>query len=50
MGYQSQEFDDESGDLISSDEEDDDFDDVVYDEEDAESEVEAVGFDGDEEF
>ncbi len=39
MGYQSQEFDDESGELISSDEEDD-YDDA-YEEEDAE----AAGFD-----
>ena len=47
MGYQSQEFDDESGELISSDEDDDDedeeFDDPAYD-------AEAEEFDGSDEY
>ena len=41
MGYQAQEFDDDSGELISAD--DDGFDDEEFDSEDAE-------FEGDEDF
>ena len=41
MGYQAQEFDDESGELVSSD--DDDFDDDNFD-------ADAEDFEGDEEF
>ena len=41
MGYQAQEFDDESGELVSSD--DDDFDDDNFD-------ADAEYFEGDEEF
>ena len=43
MGYQAQEFDEESEELISSEDEEEDFDDVVYDD-DAEPEIDAVGF------
>ena len=41
MGYQAQEFDSESGELVSAD--DDDFDDDAYD-------MDADDFDGDDDF
>lgn len=44
MGYQAQEFDDESGELINSEDEEDDFDDVF------ESDLEDEEYDGGDEF